>query len=307
MLIGGGIVLSQYPSAFGDLSRLDDASTVLPAQETANNSDLEELKAMLPVVTTTITTTLPVLAPTPTDGRSESQTTAPTEMLTTTAGNPTPVSSTTPSSTTLLITPTTVPSLTPIIEGTSTLQEPLLERFVDDTFDSAVSGWPVRETSTASAAYVDGRYQLTLNGQTTIGVSTFLPTPNYRLSLDVTIGEGSAGIVFLSAEPTTFYHFVVSTDGAYAIQMLDQVTNRLSNVVDWTQTAVVQRGAGATNRLRVERRGPQVTFFVNDQLLTEFPIPPGQVTNQYGFALTSPTAQGQASLDNLVGERLPDS
>jgi hypothetical protein len=152
--------------------------------------------------------------------------------------------------------------------------------------------------------YVDGHYQLTLNGQTNLGVATLLPAERYRLSTDVTVSEGAAGVTFLAVEPAMFYRIMLTNDGRYSIQQVQLGSDTPTNVVGWTVDAALQRGPSATNRLRIERQGGTVRFFANDQLLTEFAVPPGRLLNQYGFALTSPTAHGQATFDNLVGERL---
>lgn len=184
---------------------------------------------------------------------------------------------------------------------------PTPDRFVDDTFSEPTSNWPVRDTGTASAEYTNGRYRLTVTGQTSTGVSTVLPARNYRLSVDVTVTQGSAGIVFLSAAPTAFYHFLIDTEGSYAIQKVQQNMNNATTVVDWTKHAALQNGNDAVNRLRIERQGSTITFFANDQLLNTFELPVGELTNQYGFALTSEARQGEATFDNLVVERLPIS
>lgn len=239
------------------------------------------------------------------------------------AGNPTmvgsPVPTTQPAPTMTVVptvTPTAVPTATPITQPAATptiADDPPTtlvgtpDPFIEDAFSSTSSGWPIRETSTASAAYVDGRYQLVLDGQERVSLSTAFSVPDYQLSVDVAVKEGSAGIVFLSAEPATFYHLVVRPNGTYAIQVLDQAANMLNNVVDWTESSALQRGVDVTNHLRIERQSARVTFFANDQQLTEFTIPSGAFVNQYGFVLIAPTGQGQATFDNLVGERLPNS
>ena len=76
----------------------------------------------------------------------------------------------------------------------------------------------------------------------------------------MTVTQGSAGLVFLSAAPATFYYFVVDTEGHYALQQLQQNTNTLTNVVEWTEHPALQRGAGAAHHLRIQRQGSTITF-----------------------------------------------
>lgn len=212
----------------------------------------------------------------------------------------------TPSTTVSAPTPTALPPATetpaPIDPETTPTLELTEDVFIRETFDEPSPKFPSRETATSSVGTVDQRYQFKLNGQTLIGASLPLPGENYRLSVDIAIVQGGAGIVFLFSEPATWYHIILSPDGAYAI--VRQENGVATSVVDWTPSPALQRTPGATNRLQIERRGGLITFFANDELLTEFTVPEGQFNPQFGLVLTSRTGQGEASFDNLLGERL---
>lgn len=182
---------------------------------------------------------------------------------------------------------------------------PQPDLFIDEDFSSQAAGFPTRETPTWSAGFVDQRYQLVLNGQTSIGFTAAIPTNNYRLDVDVAVEQGGAGVVFLYADPETTYRILITTDGAYALER--QSNNEVTKLMDWTESPALQRGPGVTNRLRIERQGDLVRFFANDQPLTEYRIAPGPFVNRYGFVLTSKSGLGKATFDNLRGERLPNS
>lgn len=182
---------------------------------------------------------------------------------------------------------------------------PVLTRFVDDRFDAPDSGWLTRTTETSSAAYVDGQYRLTLNGQADIGFAQPLPDEYFRLSVDVAVEQGTAGLIFLAAEPATFYRFMITRTGQFSVQVQQQDRNITSPIIDWTQVEAIKQGPEQFNRLVVERRGAQVQCLVNDQLLAELTIQPGAFTSQYGLALTAQANTGAARFDNLLGERLP--
>ncbi len=203
-------------------------------------------------------------------------------------------------------TPTSLPLTTetasPSIAEATTTSEPTEEVFIRETFDEPSPKFPSRETATWSVGTVDQRYQFKLNGQPLIGASLPLPGENYRLSVDIAVVQGGAGIVFLFSEPATSYHIILSPDGAYSIERREDGTSTI--VVDWTPSPALQRTPGATNRLQIERRGALITFSANDQLLTEFTVPEGQFNPQFGLVLTSRSGQGEASFDNLLGERL---
>jgi hypothetical protein len=219
-----------------------------------------------------------------------------------------PIVTNTPEATaTATATPT--PRATPTATTTATPTPP--DVFIEDTFDTEVNGWPTGETETWTAGYVDQRYQLKLNGQTSIGFTTPLPAEQYRLAVDVAVTQGAAGVVFLFAEPATSYRIILSGDGAYAIERQEgnatTKENIVTKIIDWTQHDALRKLAGETNRLTIEREGERIRFSANDQPLTEFAVPPGPFVNRYGFVLTSRTGQGDATFDNLRGERLPDS
>lgn len=202
---------------------------------------------------------------------------------------------------------TATPRATATATTTATPAPP--DVFIEDTFETEANGWPTGETETWTAGYVDQRYLLKLNGQTSIGFTTALPAEEYRLGIDVAVNQGAAGVVFLFAEPATSYRIILSTDGAYAIERQEgnatTQENIVTRIIDWTDHAALKKGVGETNRLTIEREGDRLRFTANDQFLTEFAVPPGPFVNRYGFVLTSRTGQGEATFDNLRGERLP--
>jgi hypothetical protein len=176
----------------------------------------------------------------------------------------------------------------------------------EDTFSASTRKWPVLTEPTWSTDYVDGRYHLMLDGQNNGSVSTSIGAENYRLGVDLRVDEGSAGLVFLSAEPTTFYHLLISSDATFAIQM-QQVGHRFTNLIAWQRSNVLRRGSGEINKLRVERQGSIIRFYANDQVLTDFVVPQGKLQNRSGFSIAGTNGQGQASFDNLRVEHFPDT
>lgn len=183
---------------------------------------------------------------------------------------------------------------------------PALEQLVVDTFSSTDSGWLVRDTGRSSSAYVAGRYRLMLKGETNISVSSTLLEDSYRVSADVQVETGQAGLVFLSSKPTTFYRLLIDNAGNYAIER--QQADETSYAVDWTASDALNAGDGVLNRLVVERRGGEIRVQANDQPLGEVfvLVPADDFIGQYGFALTAGDGAGSATFDNLLVERLPE-
>ncbi len=195
---------------------------------------------------------------------------------------------------------TLVPTATPAPAQAST--RPASDTPRAERLNIALTDWPTRETNTAGMRSEADRYQLTLNGQPSVSVASVIPADNYRLSIDVTLVAGEAGVIFLAAEPATFYRIMFNTEGAYTIQQVQQnSTTAATTVVDWTTSPAL---LGKEHRVRIERQDNMVEFFANDQSLTTFVLPPGPSTNQAGVALAATSAQGRATFTTLVVERL---
>lgn len=204
------------------------------------------------------------------------------------------------------ITPTAsaAPDVALILPPTPTSQpdQQVGDRFVDERFGSTATGWIDRADDTWSAQYVDGGYRLALNGQPSMNIAWPAPATDFRLSVDLTIAQGQAGIVFLAQKPATFYRIVLSDDGQYAIQV--QQGEELRTVASWTTSEAIPRSPGTPLQLRVERVDRRVEFWVNNQSLRAWTIPPGEFVSHYGVAVASPEQQAEATFDNLVGETL---
>lgn len=168
--------------------------------------------------------------------------------------------------------------------------------------DIALNQWPNRETATASMRFEGNHYRLTLNGQPSVSAASAISVNNYRLSVDVVPTQGEAGVVFLAVEPTRFYRIMFNTNGAYAIEQVQQHSPTTSLIKGWTTSAALQ---GAEHiRVQIERHGDTVQFSANNQPLTTFMVPQGRATNQVGVAVTAASQHGQATFASLAVEQL---
>ena len=207
-----------------------------------------------------------------------------------------------PATATVINTPTAAPVPTetplPTQEPTPTASSAL----VAERLDIELSDWPTRESDTTSMRYEADQYQLTLNGQPNVSVASVIPVESYRLSIDIAIDEGEAGVIFLAVEPSSFLRIMFNTEGAYALQEVQQNSTDVALLEGWTaSTALAQT---EPIRVQIERQGDTIQFFANDQPLTTFNVPDGDVTNQAGVALTTASEQGQATFTALVVEQL---
>lgn len=176
------------------------------------------------------------------------------------------------------------------------------KRYLEDSFDSSSSGWPVRNTPTSSTAYITGTYQLTLYGQRAIVISAPIDADVYKIQADVILKEGTGGLTFLSGQPATYYRVLISTSGTFAVQK-QEGTERVTDIVAWAPSPAIEQGTNAVNRLQIERRNDQIAVSANDQLLTLMELNTADATGQFGFVLASETGLGTALFDNLVVDR----
>lgn len=222
-----------------------------------------------------------------------------------------PANTATPTPFSIVIAPPPSESEPPINSNTTAItgtSEPItrppanLEPYLEDGFNSADSGWPVRSTQTSSAAYANGQYQLSLNAQAAIVVSSPLDAEAFRLEADVIVRNGNGGLIFLAAQPATFYRVLIRADGTYAVQM-QQGTDTITELVGWTASPALRVGIDALNKIQVERRGDRVDIAANGQPVATLTIAEDEVAGQFGFVLTSETGQAQAAFDNLIVQR----
>src|SRR5262249_49775662 len=66
-----------------------------------------------------------------------------------------------------------------------------------ETFERP-SNWPAQEQQGWASGYQDGRYFLKLNGQQTISYRIPLDSDEFRITVDVQVHDGYAGLVFLA-------------------------------------------------------------------------------------------------------------
>ncbi len=141
--------------------------------------------------------------------------------------------------------------------------------FFDD-FDDPDSGWPIDDSGDVKQSYQDGEYEILIRPEDFWGgsVPPLLDISNYSVDAEMRIPNGSAGfygLIFDRADWNHFYIFVISPSSQiYAVLRHDPAWVLLT---PFTPSSAIESGS-ATNHLRVDRTGDQITVYVNDQLLT---------------------------------------
>jgi len=176
------------------------------------------------------------------------------------------------------------------------------ELFVEDTFDSPATGWPVRTSGDWLANYVNGQYETRLTGDKPAGIAYPMKAEDYRMAVDVAVETGAAGLVFLYSEPSSYYWAGVGADGSFGVERIDG--DRVTSVVEWKADPSVPRD-GKPARITIERQGKLLIVMIGDAHLAHLPVPSGAWENRYGFVVSPRNGVAVARFDNLRGERFP--
>ena len=143
---------------------------------------------------------------------------------------------------------------------------------LSDSFENPqMSSLGTGTSSSATYAFVDGAYQITVMKPQYIAWSPF--SGSYRnvsvevdILFDTTMNDTSAGLIFDYQNEKNFYFFSITADGHYALDL--QHNGEWIALIDWTESPAI-KAVGKSNRLRVEVLGDRIRLYVNDILLDE--------------------------------------
>ena len=169
-----------------------------------------------------------------------------------------------------------------------------------ETFDVA-STWPAKAESGWASGYTDGRYWLRLSGQQTISYRVPLDVTEFRITVDVQVNNGYAGLVFLSTEGGELYRFQIDNAGRYRLGR--RLGGTITSMIDWTASSALKRGADAVNQIEVRRVENDLILYANDTQLTTLPVPSDvKLTAQVGMTLDAIARDklAEAFFDNLI-------
>jgi hypothetical protein len=163
------------------------------------------------------------------------------------------------------------------------------------------STWPAKEEVGWASGYEDGRYWLKLNGQRTISYRVPLDATEFRITTDVQVKQGYAGLLFLADDSNGVYRFLVDDAGRYLLER--QRGGEVTTLKDWTAAPAMKPGPDAVNQIEVRRVENEITLFVNDAKLTTYALPANaKLHAQIGLTLDAVARDSvaMAYFDNLV-------
>lgn len=147
--------------------------------------------------------------------------------------------------------------------------------FTDAFVPGQTGNWLLEQDELGSSAVVNEELLITIVAPHTIQYAS-LPDRtfgDFALEVDVTQragpAESSYGILFRMQDDQQFYRFDVTSNGLYMIERHQSDGTWLRLVPDWAPSSALNQGLNVVNRLKVLAAGPTLTFYANDELLTQ--------------------------------------
>jgi hypothetical protein len=136
----------------------------------------------------------------------------------------------------------------------------------------APDSWSVYDDGDTWAEFAAEEYRLGIRrpNYVTWGTPEDLPQfTDFSIEVDARQVEGplnnNLGLVVRYQDDYNFYWFQISSDGWYAVDMLQ--AGEWVSLVSWKQSPAIQQGPGAVNRLRLQCDGSRFDFYANDTYL----------------------------------------
>jgi hypothetical protein len=166
--------------------------------------------------------------------------------------------------------PTSSPAITAAPSATALAPSPVSDSGVllfDDFSDAPRSTLTEEEDDTSRSSFDAGMFVIEVKKAETL--TWALADGLYDdvvIQADSTIAAGSkavaAGLIFHYQDNRNFYLFSVSSDGYYALEVLQN--NEWQTLIDWTPSESI---SATHNTLRVEIKGGKIAMLVNGDLL----------------------------------------
>ncbi len=147
--------------------------------------------------------------------------------------------------------------------------------FADAFVPGQTGDWSLEQDDLGSSAVVNEELVITIVAPNTLQYAS-LPQKifgDFALEVDATQragpAESSYGILFRMQDDQQFYRFDVTGNGLYIIERHESDGTWTRLVPDWMPSSALNQGLNVVNRLKVLATGPTMTFYANDELLTQ--------------------------------------
>ncbi len=156
-----------------------------------------------------------------------------------------------------------------------------------DNFTPGHSGWTAYDGEYTKEVLQGGRYYLTQKKTNYSYRCTSIPVDSnrdYSIETTVTHIDGTDqypfGMVFASKSNGDHYYFAISGNGSYILG--SRSNYNFKSITGWTASDAIKTGNNVANKLRIEKRGSQLSLFINDQRVYQLPMV-ATLGNDIGF------------------------
>jgi len=176
----------------------------------------------------------------------------------------------------LIISLLTIPILGACGSGTGPEAAEQVDYLYEDDFSADQAGRWITEGDELGSTSLDGeRLVIDINAANTLQYSTLAEADfsDIDLRVNATLLDGGLdstyGVLFRMQGSDSFYRFEIMSDGHYMIERLNLDGTWKRFVDDWQRSDAILPGLNSTNELRIVAVGPDISFYVNDELLTD--------------------------------------
>ena len=164
------------------------------------------------------------------------------------------------------------------------LSLPLVENFYSNN-----NGWYTGDFDTYSTKLNAGRLTIDRKKKGGIFVSRDVDIDTQKdfvietsISTPLSDASGLYGITFGRKNSSNEYSFLISTNGSYLYRKFDN--DKYTKIIPFTSNDAIRTGAGATNKIKIEKHGSLIRFYINDQYMNEAPFQPF-FGNKFGYTV----------------------
>ena len=161
---------------------------------------------------------------------------------------------------------------------------------LNEQFNDNSKFWDTHDEPESILKLTEGKYFMKGNmlgrAITSTIESPINETKDFKISAELTkingIDDNGFGLIWGSKDENNEYEFVISGNGQFKV--IEWRNGTKKDLVAWTFYSNIQKWDGVTNRLRIERRGELIKFFINDHYVSVIPTVEN-FGNRIGFVI----------------------
>lgn len=157
-------------------------------------------------------------------------------------------------------------------EGASNDEDVL---FRDEFIPGEIGNWLIEGDDVGQTAVIDQQLVISIAQPNTMQYVTLQDPTVDNFSLEVEAQqitghpESSYGVLARMRGANQFYRFEITSNGLYMVERHNADGTWRQYLEDWAESSAINQGLNTVNRLKVEARGANLSFYVNNQLLHE--------------------------------------